>query len=210
MTPLQMPKIKCLIAALFLFGVTSCANLPRLIILHDPLSAEEHLQLGGIYESQGEWDSAISEYRAALKKEARLQGGAFRLGNAYYQNKNYAAAEKAYHSALRIEVENAALLNNLANLYLVQKKKLHEAEALVQKAIKLDPPHAAAYLDTLGSIYLTQEKHLAALESYGAAERLSPESSPLKSQISTHKRQTEALLKKQAESIQSAGSSDVR
>ena len=197
------------IALLLLFGLTSCGGIPRIIILHDPLSAQEHLQLGIIYESQGDQDLAISEYRRALKKGGGLPEAQFRLGNIYYQQKNYAAAETAYSMALRGDDGNAPLLNNLANLYLRRAKKLREAEALVQKAIEMDPPRRAVYLDTLGAIYLARGDYLAALDSYKTAERIVLEGSPLQSQLRAHRKQVEDQLKKQAEDFDSEERADV-
>ena len=47
------------LALLFLSG----CSLPRIIILNDPLSAEEHNNLGRIYESQEKYDLAAQQYR---------------------------------------------------------------------------------------------------------------------------------------------------
>jgi len=46
---------------------TSC-SFPRVIILKDPLTPEEHLSLGVTYEQQGDFDNAIKEYNLAAKK----------------------------------------------------------------------------------------------------------------------------------------------
>ncbi|MFQ5950231.1 MAG: hypothetical protein ACE5J1_06050, partial [Nitrospiria bacterium] len=48
-----------------LFGLVGCGAVPKIIILEDPLTHEEHLQLGLSYEAKGEWDLALSEYKAA-------------------------------------------------------------------------------------------------------------------------------------------------
>jgi hypothetical protein len=53
--------------ATFLMLLSSC-TLPRLYILKDPLTPEEHLNLGVSYEEKGELDNAIKEYRLASKK----------------------------------------------------------------------------------------------------------------------------------------------
>ncbi|MGE5808366.1 MAG: hypothetical protein ACM32I_04495, partial [Nitrospirota bacterium] len=47
--------------------ILSGCSLPRIIILNDPLSPEEHNNLGSIYESQGKFDLAAQQYREALK-----------------------------------------------------------------------------------------------------------------------------------------------
>ena len=59
-----------LLALCFLLSLMGC-SLPRIIILKDPLTAEEHLNLGVAYEKQGEFEPAIKEYKAAAKKLPR-------------------------------------------------------------------------------------------------------------------------------------------
>ena len=56
--------ICCIVALIFL---SSC-SLPKIIILHDPLSVEEHNNLGQIYESQQKYELAAEQYHEALKK----------------------------------------------------------------------------------------------------------------------------------------------
>jgi len=51
-----------------LHGLFSGLFLSRVIILKDPLTAEEHLNLGVTYEQQGDLDNAIKEYDLAAKK----------------------------------------------------------------------------------------------------------------------------------------------
>jgi len=180
-------------------GLSGCGGLPRIVILHDPLSAQEYLQLGRIYESRREWGAAISAYHSALKKGApgaEVQRG---LGDVYYRQKDYGAAEVAYRSGLRARPEDPLLLNNLASLYLTQGKKLKEAEALVKQALALEPRQRFVYLDTLGSISLAQGRPLEALESYQKAERLASGDLSLKAEIRAHREQAEAQLKKTAE-----------
>ena len=74
---------------LFLF---SCSPIPKIIVLHDPLTADEHLSLGLSYESNGEFDIAIKEYKKALKKDKKDHRPLYYLGNAYYQKREYEKA----------------------------------------------------------------------------------------------------------------------
>ena len=60
---------------------TGC-SFPRVIILKDPLTPEEHLNLGVTYEQQGDFDNAIKEYNLAAKN---LPGALLYLGNAHFQ-----------------------------------------------------------------------------------------------------------------------------
>ncbi len=61
----HMASLLLAFSSLILF---SGCSLPRIIVLKDPLSPEEHLNLGVVYEKEGEFDNAIKEYLKAAKK----------------------------------------------------------------------------------------------------------------------------------------------
>jgi tetratricopeptide (TPR) repeat protein len=127
---------------------TGC-SLPRVIILKDPLTPEEHLNLGVTYEQQGEFDNAIKEYNLAAKK---LPRAFLYLGNACLQKKEWKEAESFYRKAIREEPENADAYNNLAWLYYMKKENLDQAEKLAQRALELNPAKGDIYRDTLEKI----------------------------------------------------------
>jgi len=127
---------------------SGCA-FPRIVVLDDPLTPEEHLTLGVAYERKGELDSAIKEYELGAKK---LSIAYMYLGNAYFQKETLGEAEKYYRLAIENEILNADAHNNLAWLYYVKKENLDEAESLVLKAIELNPSKNDIYGDTLKRI----------------------------------------------------------
>jgi tetratricopeptide (TPR) repeat protein len=131
-------------------------TMPRIMVLSDPLSAEEHLQLGIAYEQKGEFDNAIREYEAAEKKTPRAY---YYLGNAYFQKRDFDKAESYYKKAINKEASNADAYNNLAWLYYVQGKNLVEAEGLVLKAMELKPDKRDTYKDTLERIRKVNKTH---------------------------------------------------
>lgn len=145
-----------------LFVLAGC-SLPRIIIINDPLSVEEHNNLGRIYESQGKAELAGQQYRAALKKDPNASSSLLLLGDLSYRTRNYSEARSAYAKALKFQPGNGDIYNNLAQVYLGQNTEIEEAEALVRKALALSPEHRAYYLDTLGSVLLRQGRHAEAL-----------------------------------------------
>ncbi len=138
----------CVLYALFCLLVTGCA-LPRIIVLDDPLSPEEHINLGVAYEKKGEFDNAIKEYEMASKK---LPLAYLYLGNVYFQKNEFGVAEGYYRKAIKKDPQNADAYNNLAWLYYTKKERLDEAETLAIRAAGLNPAKQGIYEDTLEKI----------------------------------------------------------
>ena len=162
-------------------------SLPRIIILHDPLSAEEHDRLGRIYESQGKQDLALQQYQAALKKDPGHVPSLLLLGDLSYVRGDWNGAEAAYRKAIKLTPENGDIYNNLAWVRLKQEGDLKEAEALIAKALTLTPDHRSYYLDTLGVILLKQARPweaVAALKE--SADSLSKDKPELLAETYTH------------------------
>jgi tetratricopeptide (TPR) repeat protein len=122
---------------------------PRFIILKDPLTPEEHVNLGVAYEKKGELDAALKEYGLAAKKMPLAN---LYLGNVYFQKNDLAQAEKYYRRAIRKEPAHADAYNNLAWLFYTKRENLDEAEKLAQKAMELNPEKIQIYRDTLEKI----------------------------------------------------------
>ncbi|MGD0884253.1 MAG: tetratricopeptide repeat protein [Thermodesulfovibrionales bacterium] len=136
------------LCALHCWLVAGCA-LPRIIVLDDPLSPEEHINLGVAYENKGEFDSAIKEYEMASKS---LPLAYLYLGNVSFQTNEFEKAERYYRKAITKDQQNADAYNNLAWLYYTKKERLDEAETLAKKAGQLNPAKSGIYEDTLKKI----------------------------------------------------------
>jgi tetratricopeptide (TPR) repeat protein len=142
--------VSCFLAALLL---SSC-SLPRIITLHDPLSVEEHIKLGKIYESQQKYELAAEQYRAALEIDSKSVPSLLLLGDLSFQTKNYSEAESVYKKAIKLQPGNGDIYNNLCWVYLEQHTETDKAEELIRKAITTTPEHRAYYLDTMGVVLL--------------------------------------------------------
>lgn len=140
------PAMRYALCALLLL---SGCSIPRIIILKDPLTPEEHLNLGVAYEKQGELDAAIKEYKLAAEN---LPAGYLYLGNAHFQKRELGKAEKYYKKAIEKEPGNADAHNNLAWLYYTKKENLDQAENLALRALELNPAKESIYRDTLDKI----------------------------------------------------------
>ena len=136
------------------FSFTAC-SLPRIIIIKDPLTSEEHINLGVAYEKEGELDQAIKEYRLAAKK---LPIAYLYLGNAHFQKEEWADAEAYYKKAIKKDPQQADAYNNLAWLYCTRGENLDHAENLALKAIELNSSKEPTYRDTLEKIRKTRGK----------------------------------------------------
>ncbi|RMF86656.1 MAG: tetratricopeptide repeat protein [Nitrospinota bacterium] len=124
-------------------------TLPRLVVLQDTLTPEEHLNLGVAYEEQGEFAAAIQEYKLAAKELPRAY---LYLGNVAFRQQEWSQAERYYQKAIDQDPDLAEAYNNLAWLYYTRGEKLEEAEHLARKALLLDPGKAEIYTDTLEKI----------------------------------------------------------
>ncbi len=132
---------------ILLFSALASCSLPRIVVLRDPLTPQEHINLGVVYEKRGELDAALKEYTAASKKDPLAH---LYKGNVFFQKNDLSAAEKSYRKAIE-KTGSAEAYNNLAWLYYTSDKNLQEAEELARKAVELSP-QSETFRDTLQKI----------------------------------------------------------
>lgn len=137
---------KALGLTLVILLLYSC-SLPRIIMLKDPLTPEEHIKLGLSYETGGEYVPALEQYEMAVKS---LPIAYLYIGNIYFQKGEYERAEEAYEKAIKRSGDPRAY-NNLAWLYYTTGREMRKAEELAEKALSL-APGSEDYKDTLDKI----------------------------------------------------------
>lgn len=140
------PYHKAIGIIIIVFLFTSCA-MARIVLIRDPLTPEEHINLGLSYEKNGEHDAALKEYEKAVKK---MPIGYFYMGNMYFQRGMIKKAEKAYKQAIE-KTGDPRAYNNLAWLYYTSDGNLEEAEEFARKAVEMSPDNQD-FTDTLTRI----------------------------------------------------------
>ncbi len=160
-----------------LAAATSC-SLPRIIVLNDPLTAEEHVRLGQVYESQGKLQLALQQYRAAVRGGSNSPLTWLMIGDLSFRTGAHKEAEKAYLKAISLDPGNGNSYNNLAWVYLEQGDQLRKAEQLAREAIRRTPEQRPYYLDTLGVVLYRQGRISEALEALEESVRTLPQDRP--------------------------------
>jgi tetratricopeptide (TPR) repeat protein len=108
-----------------------------------PFTAETRFAAGQLAESQGQFDTAIGQYREALKLNPKHLDSMFRLGAVYVQTKRFDDAVATWQRYLKLTNNSAQGFNNLALAYDAAGRRA-EAEQAYQAAIARDAGHQAA------------------------------------------------------------------
>jgi tetratricopeptide (TPR) repeat protein len=161
-------RVVPLLLLLLLAG--GCARLPKLIVLEDPLSASEHLDLGVAYERQGELDLAAREYEKALRKDGRLLRARVNLGNVFLAKRQYGDARREYLRALDIDGADPAATNNLAWAAILSGENLEGSLGRMDALLSDPARRTAPLLDTLGVLRAGLGKAESAEKAFIAAE----------------------------------------
>ena len=147
---MRAPRWLCVPAAVAItLAMTGCAHL---VVLHDPLTASEHNDLGVVYESSGQQDLAAKEYRKALRLDPHETRARVNLGNTEAANEHWGRAEKHYRRALQDSSTDYDAMNNLAIALLRQKRQLDEARTLAERAAAAGGPRDSVYRATLAEV----------------------------------------------------------
>ena len=136
------------------------------LFMKDPLTAEEHNNLGVIYEREGKNDLAIREYKSAISNDNTLITPIVNLGNVYFKKGEYTKAEKYYKKALKKDKTNLEAANNLASLYL-----------------EIGATYA---LDTIGGLYIKLGDNVKAEQYLTQACNTVEDNDSLKEEIRSH------------------------
>jgi Tfp pilus assembly protein PilF len=149
--------------------VALIAGCGRIVVLGDPLSPEEHNDLGVAYEARGEMDLAAREYRRALRQRPRFVTARINLGNVCRRMGSLDDAEREYRRALADAPASPEACNNLAALLAERGLRLEEAERLARSALQADTSRSAVYAETLGEVLEAAGKEVEARRAFEEA-----------------------------------------
>lgn len=136
------------------FIISGCGYLPiNVLLMKDPLTAEEHNDLGVAYENEGKYELAVREYKMAFNKNNELIVPLVNIGNVFLKQGNYSEAEKYYQKALRMNPYDLDAANNLASLYLIVGKEYQKALMNLTSAVAFNEGFPAYAMDTMGVLY---------------------------------------------------------
>ena len=80
------------------------------------------------------------------------------LGEIYNTEKEFEKSDKAFDEALRVDSDNASLLNNYSYYLSLRKEKLSQAEKMASKAVQLNK-NSSTFLDTYAWVLYQQGKY---------------------------------------------------
>lgn len=97
------------------------------------------------------------------------------LGLAYHTLKDYEKSDKAYENALKVDPDNADVLNNYSYYLSLRKQHLEKAEKYSKRSNEL-VPNNRSYIDTYGWILFQLGKYKDAEEWLARAAKMGPKS----------------------------------
>jgi tetratricopeptide (TPR) repeat protein len=105
--------------------------------------ARDHYNRGVIYQSQGRFGEAISEYQKAIVLEPKYGWAWSNLGNTWLSLGKVEEAIECFHRAIEIDPRDPTFHNNLGYAY-SRQGKLDSARSEYERAVSLYPNYAAA------------------------------------------------------------------
>jgi tetratricopeptide (TPR) repeat protein len=184
-----------LLLTTLLGSVQACSSLPRIVILHDPLTPQEHVTLGEAYQGQGDREMAAREFEAALRQQPEYVPALIGIGNLSFEREALEEAEVFYRRALDTAPGHPGASNNLAMVYLARGERLDEAEQMARNALERGGALRPYALDTLARIYMRQGRYREARTALALAEAIvPPEETYLHQWLSRSRRELAAVF----------------
>ncbi|MBT1072731.1 tetratricopeptide repeat protein [Pelotalea chapellei] len=138
-------------------------------LVMDPQNTTAYTYIGKIYQSQGKNSEAIKAFKEVVRIQSNpyvsdnssnatsLVDAHINLGNAYLQDKQYAASEKEFKTAAKLDPTNPLPVYTLGLQY-SNTDRLAEAETQFLKVKKISPRDGNVYY-ALGMLYNKQGRY---------------------------------------------------
>jgi Tfp pilus assembly protein PilF len=124
----------------------------HIVVLHDPLTAAEHNDLGVVYETSGHADLAAREYRRALRQAPHFGRARLNLGNVEAAAGRWKRAASCFERAMTELPDDPDPPNNLAVAWIRLGRGVERAESLATRAVRLAGPRDSLYRATLADV----------------------------------------------------------
>jgi tetratricopeptide (TPR) repeat protein len=150
----------------------SQSRLWRATLLASPNSAWARINMGYVYQQEGNIEAAIREYNKAISLKPNFLEAYNNLGTAYQLIGKPQEAIAVYNKILEIDPKFVKVYNNLGVIY-NELGNLEEAIAVYKKAIEIAPGYAYAYYN-LSRIYERIGKPKESIAAYKKAVEINP------------------------------------
>jgi tetratricopeptide (TPR) repeat protein len=134
--------------------------------------AMKHYNRGVELHQSGFLNQAISEYKAAIDADNRMEEAYSNLGVIYAAQRNYPRAKDAFSTALSLKPKRPTALNGLGTVLYAQGH-VKEAKEMWLKVLAVDPKFASAYYN-IGNACESEKSFGEALSIYAQAIAVAP------------------------------------
>lgn len=134
----------------------------------------DHFIKGGLHEQRGDYQSAIEEYKSAIRLKPDDGRNYYVLGNAYAKTGQDQEATGALETAVRLAPRDGDAHRELGRTYARMGRNAQAVQSL-RTAIRLDPQDADAHA-VLGVAYLMAQRTSEAVEVLARSVKLKPDS----------------------------------
>ncbi|MGE5197428.1 MAG: tetratricopeptide repeat protein, partial [Deltaproteobacteria bacterium] len=174
------------ILLLLIFAVAACgvrtvarnedwknqSRLWRSAVAVSPKSPWAHNNMGYAYQSEGNFDGALVEYKKAIELKPNLLDAYNNLGTIYQRIGRSQEAIDTYNTILKIDPAYVKAYNNIGVIY-NEMGKTEDAIAVYKKALEINPNYAYGYFN-LSTIYFHIGKSEEARVAYNRALEIDP------------------------------------
>lgn len=158
--------------------VDTAMDLLKEAIILDDNNDESYIELGNIYLSLDDEDSAIKSYCEAIKRNPQNPAAYNKCAMSLWQKNYVEEAVIAYNKAISICPDYAPAYNNLGVIYLDGIRNLKEAKTLFETAISLKNDYTLAHFN-LGRVLEADGNKVEAAKCYQKAIELNKDSQEL-------------------------------